>query len=220
MRVLCYDIWWNIFVLISVVQVFLFIICLPLTQWEMVRRLKVLHVEHYLSIIFDDPPVEKPVIKELYNPYVLAPVLAQAQLTRCFWDHSYEKWYIKVAKLIRKTAIRFNPFPWCLRQAKRSPWFFYGLFIKLWDWVGLPVWWGLLILLTLSLLQCFHYVYETIPKKPQFVTAYERRRRFREDKKWVEENHEQSKLMNFVKADAIANYRVRRSGRASHSHSS
>ena len=62
----------------------------------------------------------------------------------------------------------------------------------------------------LALVQLFHYVYETIPpKKNKYITAYEKRRRFREDKKWVEENHEQSKLMSFVKADAVANYRVR-----------
>lgn len=123
-------------------------------------------------------------------------------------------WYKTAWKWIKKTAIRLNPFPWLWKQFKRTPWFFYGLVIKLWDWVrGFVERWSVACVTKCARCphpQLFHYVYETIPpKKNKYITAYEKRRRFREDKKWVEENHEQSKLMNIVKADAVANYRVR-----------
>ena len=65
----CYDIWWYIFGLACAVQMWFFLICLPITQWEMVRRLKSLNVEEYLRVIFDEPPVEKPEKKEPYDPY-------------------------------------------------------------------------------------------------------------------------------------------------------
>jgi len=110
-----------------------------------------------------------------------------------------------------KCFIRFNPFPWMWRQLKKSPWLLWYLVIKLWDWVGCldriaNVLAGERIADTT--LQLFH-LYETIPRKKKFVTNYERRRQFRADKQWTEETHEKSKLMNFVKAEAIANYRVR-----------
>jgi len=69
-NLVCYDIWWLIFVFASLGQLWLFIICLPLTQWEMVRRIKSRHVEHYLSIIFDPAPVEAAVEKDIFDPYV------------------------------------------------------------------------------------------------------------------------------------------------------
>lgn len=70
MTLVCYDLWWYIFGLMCAAQMWFFLICLPITQWEMVRRLKSLNVEAYLKIIFDEPPVEKPEVKEPYDPCV------------------------------------------------------------------------------------------------------------------------------------------------------